>query len=115
MGLLVLLVMWAVTAVLLKSGVTSMALRYAISLGVGYAVYLLVLRLWAAYLVRNAYTRQHILRDFQRLRLGALQHHSLWQNHIFQRCFMLKQIEMLEHHADFRPRMIKIGFGIGNR
>lgn len=58
MGLLVLLVMWAVTAVLLKSGVTSMALRYAISLGVGYAVYLLVLRLWAAYLVRNAYTRQ---------------------------------------------------------
>lgn len=58
MGLLVLLVMWAVTAALLHSGVTSMALRYAISLGVGYAVYLLVLRLWAAYLVRNAYARK---------------------------------------------------------
>ncbi|WP_198424345.1 hypothetical protein [Comamonas koreensis] len=58
MGLLVLLVMWAVTAALLHSGVASMALRYAISLGVGYAVYLLVLRLWAAYLVRNAYARR---------------------------------------------------------
>ncbi|MDR2330683.1 MAG: hypothetical protein LBE58_13850 [Comamonas sp.] len=58
MGLLVLLVMWAVTAALLHSGVHSMALRYAISLGVGYAVYLLALRLWAAYLVRNAYARK---------------------------------------------------------
>ena len=58
MGLLVLLVMWAVTALLLHSGVESMALRYAISLGIGYLVYLLVLRLWAAYLVRHAYERQ---------------------------------------------------------
>ena len=58
MGLLVLLVMWAVTAVLFRTGVNSMALRYAISLGVGYAVYLLVLRLWAAYLVRNVYERK---------------------------------------------------------
>ncbi|ULR88559.1 hypothetical protein [Comamonas sp. B21-038] len=58
MGLLVMLVMWAVTAALLHSGVYSMALRYAISLGVGYGVYLLALRLWAAYLVRNAYARK---------------------------------------------------------
>lgn len=58
MGLLVMLVMWAVTAALLHSGVYSMALRYAISLGVGYVVYLLALRLWAAYLVRNAYARK---------------------------------------------------------
>jgi len=58
MGLLVMLVMWAVTAALLHSGVHSMALRYAISLGVGYGVYLLALRLWAAYLVRNAYARK---------------------------------------------------------
>jgi len=58
MGLLVMLVMWAVTAALLHSGVHSMALRYAISLGVGYVVYLLALRLWAAYLVRNAYARK---------------------------------------------------------
>ena len=58
MGLLVLLVMWVVTAAMLKAGVESMAVRYAISLGVGYAVYLAVLRLWAAYLVRNAYERR---------------------------------------------------------
>ncbi len=58
MGLLVMLVMWAVTAALLHSGVHSMAMRYAISLGVGYGVYLLALRLWAAYLVRNAYARK---------------------------------------------------------
>lgn len=58
MGLLVLLVMWVVTAAMLKAGVESMAVRYAASLGVGYAVYLAVLRLWAAYLVRNAYERR---------------------------------------------------------
>ena len=58
MGLLVLLVMWSVTAVLLHSGVQSMALRYSISLGVGYIIYLLVLRLWAAYLVRHAHERE---------------------------------------------------------
>ena len=58
MGLLVLLVMWAVTALLLHTGVESMAQRYAISLGIGYLVYLLVLRLWAAYLVRHAYERE---------------------------------------------------------
>ena len=58
MGLLVLLVMWSVTAVLLHTGLQSMALRYAISLGVGYIVYLLVLRLWAAYLVRHAHERE---------------------------------------------------------
>ena len=63
---------------------------------------------------RNTHTRQHILRDFQRFRLGAFQHHSLRQNHIFQRCFMLKQIEMLKHHADFRTGMIEVGFRIGD-
>ena len=63
---------------------------------------------------RNTHTRQHILRDFQRFRLGAFQHHSLRQNHIFQRCFMLKQIEMLKHHADFRTGMIEISLRIGD-
>lgn len=55
MGLLVLLVMWAASAAMLHAGVQSMAARYAVSLGAGYGVYLLVLRLWAAYLVRSAY------------------------------------------------------------
>ena len=57
MGLLILLVMWAASAAMLHAGVQSMAVRYAVSLGLGYGVYLLVLRLWAAYLVRNAYVR----------------------------------------------------------
>lgn len=50
-GLLVLLVTWGVSALQMRLGVGSLALRYLISLGVGYAVYLLTLRLWAAALL----------------------------------------------------------------
>lgn len=58
MGFMVLLVMWAASAIMLHQGVDSMALRYALSLGLGYVVYLLVLRLWVAHLVRNAHKPQ---------------------------------------------------------
>ncbi|MCL2886248.1 MAG: hypothetical protein FWF20_05605 [Betaproteobacteria bacterium] len=53
MGLLTLGAMWLITTVLLHGGVESMAVRYAVALGAGYLVYLLLLRLWAGMLVRE--------------------------------------------------------------
>lgn len=50
-GSLILGVMWAVSHAQMVLGVPSLALRYLITLGVGYLVYLLVLRLWAAWLL----------------------------------------------------------------
>lgn len=52
-GLVVVLAMWAAAHLQLVLGSDSLALRYAVTLGVGYLVYLLVLRLWAAALVRR--------------------------------------------------------------
>ncbi len=44
--------MWAVSHMQMVLGVESLALRYLATLGAGYVAYLLVLRLWAARLVR---------------------------------------------------------------
>ncbi|WP_406623602.1 hypothetical protein [Acidovorax sp. SDU_ACID1] len=53
-GSLTLAVMWAVSHAQMLLGVQSLALRYLATLGVGYLAYLLVLRLWAAWLLRPA-------------------------------------------------------------
>jgi hypothetical protein len=50
-GLITLVVTWGVSALQVQLGVGSMALRYLISLGTGYVVYLLILRIWAAVLL----------------------------------------------------------------
>ena len=52
-GSFTLLLMWATSHLQLVLGVDSLALRYLITLSVGYAGYLLVLRAWAARLVRQ--------------------------------------------------------------
>ena len=52
-GSFTLLLMWCTSHVQMLAGVDSLALRYAVTLSVGYAGYLLVLRWWAARLVRN--------------------------------------------------------------
>lgn len=53
-GLLTLGVMWAASALQMALGVDRLALRYAISLGAGYLAYLLILRLWAGWLLASA-------------------------------------------------------------
>ena len=53
MGLLTLGAMLLATTALRHAGVESLALRYALALGVGYLVYLLLLRVWAGMLVRE--------------------------------------------------------------
>lgn len=50
-GFLTLGMMWAVSHLQMLMGVDSLALRYLVTLGAGYLVYLLVLRGWAALLV----------------------------------------------------------------
>jgi hypothetical protein len=50
-GLVVLGVMWGTAHLQLVMGSDSLAIRYLITLGVGYLAYLLVLRLWAGWLV----------------------------------------------------------------
>lgn len=45
--------MWAVSHTQMVLGVESLAVRYLVTLGAGYLAYLLVLRLWAARLVRS--------------------------------------------------------------
>ncbi|MES2954782.1 MAG: hypothetical protein V4711_04950 [Pseudomonadota bacterium] len=52
-GSIVLGVMWAAAHLQMLMGSDSLALRYAATLGVGYLAYLLVLRTWAAALVRQ--------------------------------------------------------------
>lgn len=54
MGALTLLVTWGIDHALLRAGVASLALRYALALGAGYLAYLLLLRLWAHRLLRGA-------------------------------------------------------------
>lgn len=51
-GAVTLLVTWGTSTLLMHWGVQSMAVRYLVALGVGYGVYLVVLRLWAAALLR---------------------------------------------------------------
>ena len=53
-GSFTLAVMWAVSHAQMLLGVQSLALRYLVTLGAGYLAYLLVLRLWAAWLLRPA-------------------------------------------------------------
>ena len=53
MGLLTLGVMWISTTALRHAGVHSLAVRYALALGVGYLCYLLLLRIWAGALVQE--------------------------------------------------------------
>ena len=55
-GSFTLLLMWCTSHVQMLVGVDSLALRYAVTLSVGYLAYLLVLRAWAARLVRR---REH--------------------------------------------------------
>jgi hypothetical protein len=50
-GAIVLGVMWAAAHLQMLMGSDSLALRYAVTLGIGYLAYLLVLRTWAAVLV----------------------------------------------------------------
>ena len=52
-GTFTLLLMWMVSHLQMRWGVDSLATRYFMTLGVGYAAYLLVLRWWAARLVRR--------------------------------------------------------------
>jgi hypothetical protein len=52
-GFLTLGMMWAVSHLQMVMGVDSLALRYLVTLGAGYLAYLLVLRGWAAILVRR--------------------------------------------------------------
>lgn len=55
-GTCTLLLMWGVSSLQMWLGVDSLALRYAITLGAGYAGYLLVLRWWAQRLVRKGHS-----------------------------------------------------------
>ncbi|MDM0077668.1 hypothetical protein QTH90_24895 [Variovorax sp. J2P1-59] len=52
-GTFTLLLMWMVSHLQMRWGVESLATRYFVTLGVGYLAYLLVLRWWAARLVRR--------------------------------------------------------------
>ncbi|WP_442854063.1 hypothetical protein [Acidovorax sp. Leaf76] len=52
-GSFTLLLMWCTSHMQMLAGVESLALRYAVTLSVGYLGYLLVLRAWAARLVRR--------------------------------------------------------------
>jgi hypothetical protein len=52
-GLITLAVTWGVSALQSVLGVDSLAVRYLVSLGAGYAVYLVILRIWAAALLER--------------------------------------------------------------
>lgn len=52
-GTIVLGVMWSASYLQMLLGQNRLALRYLVTLGLGYLVYLLVLRIWAAMLVRR--------------------------------------------------------------
>ena len=53
MGLLTVLATWAMSTALRHWGMHSLALRYGLALGVGYLIYLGLLRLWAGRLLRR--------------------------------------------------------------
>jgi hypothetical protein len=50
-GVFTLALTWGVSALQMRLGVDSLAVRYMVSLGVGYLAYLLVLRIWAGFLI----------------------------------------------------------------
>jgi len=52
-GLLTLGITWGASRVQMRMGVESLALRYLVSLGLGYLGYLVMLRFWAAVLLRR--------------------------------------------------------------
>ena len=52
-GLITLAVTWGASALQMHLGSESLALRYLVSLGVGYFVYLLTVRVWVAALIRR--------------------------------------------------------------
>ena len=52
-GLLTLAAMWSASVALRLAGLDWLALRYALCIGAGYAVYLLLLRCWAAWLLHQ--------------------------------------------------------------
>ena len=52
-GTTVLLLMWLVSWLQMHAGVESLALRYFVTLGVGYLAYLWILRVWAKLLIRQ--------------------------------------------------------------
>ena len=52
-GTVTLLLMWGVSALVMRSGAHSLALRYLFTLGVGYVAYLLILRWWAQRLAQG--------------------------------------------------------------
>jgi len=54
-GLITLAVTWGVSALQMHLGGESLALRYLVSLGVGYLSYLLTVRLWAEALIRRSH------------------------------------------------------------
>jgi Ca2+/Na+ antiporter len=55
---------WAISHVLLLRGVEAMWLRYAVAITLGYAVYLLLVRLWAAYLASKEKASDHMQGDW---------------------------------------------------
>ena len=62
-GSVVLAVMWAVSYLQMRIGSDSLALRYLVTLGVGYLVYLLVLKSWAAALIKQSSSRTDFAGD----------------------------------------------------
>ena len=62
-GSLVLGVMWAAAYLLMLLGLESLALRYLVTLGIGYLVYLLVLRMWASALVGRDHGHLDMVND----------------------------------------------------
>lgn len=54
-GLITLVVTWGVSSLQMRLGVESLALRYLVSLGAGYIAYLLIVRVWAAALLRRSH------------------------------------------------------------
>jgi hypothetical protein len=53
-GLITLLVTWGLSALQMRLGVELLAVRYLVSLGAGYVIYLLTLRIWAAVLLQRS-------------------------------------------------------------
>ena len=54
-GLITLAVTWGLSVLQMHLGVESLAVRYLVSLGAGYVAYLLIVRVWAAVLLRRSH------------------------------------------------------------
>ena len=68
-GLVTLGITWGASHVQMRLGIESLALRYLVSLGLGFLGYLLMLRLWAGALVRKLRDPAH-RRDWGQLDMG---------------------------------------------